>query len=319
MSTNAAASLNGLPVLFPGQGAQYSGMGREWTEVYPRAAETFQEADEALGFSLSDKCWHSGDEVNRTDIAQPGILTTGVAIIRTLEQHGFDRERMPLTAGLSLGEYTALWAAGVLEFQDAVRLVRLRGEAMQAASEATPSGMVSLMGADEASATSLAAAGAEVGVCQVANLNSPAQIILSGELAALDRVEEVAREHGIRRTRRLVVAGGFHSECMRPAADSLASALAEVELHAPRVPVISNVTARPVEGVEQVRELLAAQVCSPVLWEKSMRHATGSGHSAFVECGPGEVLAGLLRKIEADASTTRMTRPEDLEAKATSS
>ena len=151
-------------VLFPGQGAQFEGMGRDWCEAYPTARRTFEQASEVLGLALEELCWSRGEEVNRTDVAQPGILTTSAAIVRVLEEQGLDRSAAPLTAGLSLGEYTALWFAGALEFADALRLVRLRGEAMQAAAEAIPSGMVSLMGATEEQARALAAVGAEHGI-----------------------------------------------------------------------------------------------------------------------------------------------------------
>ncbi len=233
-------------IIFPGQGAQFEGMGRDWCETSSVAKDTFAEASEALGFSLEEACWQGGDQVNRTDIAQPGILVTSVAVIRTLEsEHGLDRSQAAVTAGLSLGEYTALWCAGSLAFVDAVRLVRLRGEAMQAASEATPSGMLSLMGGDEEKAKALAEVGSAHGICSVANLNSPGQVVLSGEHAALDAAAEVAKDHGVRRARKLVVAGGFHSECMRSAADALSAALADVEFKAPRIPFVTNVTGLP--------------------------------------------------------------------------
>ena len=300
-------------ILFPGQGAQCEGMGSDWAAAHPEARETFAEADELLGFSLSKACWESGDTVNRTDIAQPGILTTSVAIVRVLLGQGLEQQATPWTAGLSLGEYTALWYAGCLDFADALRLVRLRGEAMQTAAEACPSTMVSLMGADLAQAEALAAAGADEGISQVANINGPGQIILSGELAAMDKVEAVAKEHGVRRTRRLVVAGGFHSECMRPVAERLATALAEVEIRAPRCTFVSNVTAAAECEPERIRELLARQVCSPVLWEDSMRLALASGHRSFLEPGPGSVLAGILRKIDGEAQVRSAARPSDLE------
>ncbi|MDP6954843.1 MAG: ACP S-malonyltransferase, partial [Planctomycetota bacterium] len=264
-------------ILFPGQGAQREGMGRDWAQAHRVARETFAEADELLGFSLTEACWESGETVNRTDIAQPGILTTSVAIVRVLIEQGLDRAATPWTAGLSLGEYTALWYAGCLEFGDALRLVRLRGEAMQAAGEACPSTMVSLMGATLEQAQALASAGSSTGISQVANINAPGQIILSGEVAAMDSVEALAKEHGVRRTRRLVVAGGFHSECMRPAADSLAAALEQVEIRPPRCTFVSNVTAAAEDDPERIRRLLAQQVCSPVLWEDSMRLALAAG------------------------------------------
>ncbi len=288
-------------------------MGREWCETFPVAAETFQRADAVLGFSLSDAAWYRGDDVHRTDIAQPGILTTSVAIVRVLVTQGLELESVPLVAGLSLGEYTALWAAGSLDFDDAVRLVRLRGEAMQDAAEKIPSGMTSLMGADLETAEGLARVGSAHGICSVANLNAPGQIVISGELAALEAVEAVASEHGVRRARRLVVAGGFHSECMRPAAERLKQALTEVEIRAPRVPFITNVTGRLASEPEEIQANLAEQVCAPVRWEASMRTALGMGVQKFLEPGPGEILAGLMRKIDRSIPVRPVTTPESLE------
>ncbi|MEW6073028.1 MAG: ACP S-malonyltransferase [Planctomycetota bacterium] len=304
-------------ILFPGQGAQHPGMGKDWCDAYPAARRVFAAADEALGFPLSEACWSGGDAVHRTDIAQPGILTTSAAILAVLGERGLDPRRAPMTAGLSLGEYTALLCAGALELADAVRLVRLRGEAMQAASEATPSSMTSLMGADLATAEALAAVGRTRGICAIANLNGPGQVVLSGEIAALEAVEAAAKDHGIRRAVRLTVAGGFHSECMRPAAERLATALAEVTVRPPAVPVYSNVTGAPVRDPDEIRSLLARQVTSPVLWEKSMRAALAAGIVSFLEPGPGNVLSGLLRRIAKEAGVEVATRsaatPADLE------
>ena len=296
-------------ILFPGQGAQFPGMGREWAEAFPAAARVFERADEALGFSLSEACWERGDDVHRTDIAQPGILATSAAIVSVLRERGLKTAQSPLTAGLSLGEYTALWCAGSLSLEDALRLVRLRGEAMQAASEALPSSMTSLMGAELENAEALAALGREHGICSVANVNAPGQIVLSGELAALDAVEASAPDHGVKRAIRLQVAGGFHSECMRPAAERLAAALTEVEIRAPATPFLSNVSGAPVADPEAIRGFLAQQVCSPVLWEKSMRWALDQGLEAFLEPGPGSVLAGLMRRISRAAG-----RPAEVRA-----
>ena len=300
-------------ILCPGQGAQFEGMGRDWAEAFPTAAATWREADVALGFSLTEACWSSGEDVNRTDIAQPGIFTCGVAIMRVLEERGLDLSAVPFVAGLSLGEYTALWAANVFDFADGVRLVRLRGEAMQAAAEATPSSMTSLMGANLEQAQALAMVGSESGICQVANLNAPGQIILSGEIAALEVAEAAAKEHGVRRTRRLVVAGAFHSECMRSAAERLAAALTEVELRPARVPVVSNVTAQPSQDPAVLGQQLAEQVCASVLWERSMRWALDQGVTEFVELGPGTVLAGIMGKIDKEASVRAAATPGDLE------
>ena len=301
-------------ILLPGQGAQFEGMGKDWCEAFEVARHTFESADEILGFSLSEKCWSSGDEVNRTDIAQPGIFTTSVAVLRSLMEQGLDLGAASLCAGLSLGEYTALWAAGSLDFADGLRLVRLRGVAMQEASELHPSSMISLMGATEEQAYALAEVGSEHGICSVANLNAPGQVILSGELGALEVVEGKAKDHGVRRTRRLVVAGGFHSECMRPAADRLAAALEDVEIKAPRVPFVSNVNAEPTSDPAQIKRQLAQQVCAPVLWERSMRWALGQGITRFLEPGPGQVLAGIMRKIDGDAEVRSAATPSDVSA-----
>lgn len=299
-------------ILFPGQGAQFPGMGRDFCEAFPVARDTFAQADEALGFALSDKCWNAEDEVHRTDIAQPGIFTTSAAIIRVLESRGFDRKSVPLVAGLSLGEYTALWCAGSISFVDGVRLVRLRGEAMQAASDATPSSMVSLMGATEDQARALAQVGSRHGICAVANLNAPGQVILSGEIAALDAAEAAAKDHGVRRTRRLTVAGGFHSECMRPAAERLRAALAMTRIKPPSTTFVSNVTAVATDDPEKIRTQLADQVCAPVLWEKSMRFALARNVRAFLEPGPGEVLGGLMKKIDPEAIVRSVATPAAL-------
>jgi [acyl-carrier-protein] S-malonyltransferase len=301
-------------ILFPGQGAQFAGMGRDFAERFPEARATFEEADRALGFALSDACWNQGEEVNRTDVAQPGIYTTSVAVVRVLEARGLVRSKLEFVAGLSLGEYTALWCADALEFVDGLRLVRLRGEAMQDASARNPSSMVSLMGATEEQARALAAHAATAGICQVANLNGPGQVILSGALAALDLAESAAKDFGIRRTRRLVVAGGFHSECMRPAAERLARALSEVRIRAPAVPFASNVTGELSTDPERIRSQLADQVCASVLWEKSMRLALARGVKSFLEPAPGEVLGGILRKIDESASLTAVARPEQVPA-----
>ncbi|MCK6446219.1 MAG: ACP S-malonyltransferase [Planctomycetes bacterium] len=301
-------------VLFPGQGAQFEGMGRDWCEAFPTARETFARASRVLGFSLEDACWSEGEEVNRTDVAQPGIFVTSAAIVNVLVERGYPPTTAALTAGLSLGEYTALWFAGSLEFDDAVRLVRLRGEAMQDASEKIPSSMTSLMGATEEQAFALAAVGATKGICSVANLNAPGQIVVAGELAALDALEAAAKDHGVRRTRRLVVAGGFHSECMRPAADRLARALSEVTIRAPRVPFLTNVTGETEHDPARIRANLAQQVCAPVRWEQSMRNAISRGVTRFLEPGPGKVLAGLLGKIAPEATVRSAATPAELSA-----
>ncbi len=305
-------------LLFPGQGAQFPGMGREWAERFPAARRVFMDADRILGFALSDACWNHGDEVHRTDIAQPGILVTSVAIVSCLVEAGLDPRAAPMAAGLSLGEYTALWFASSLSFEDAVRLVHVRGKAMQLASEALSSSMTSLIGASVEQADALVAVGRARGICSIANLNAPGQIVLSGELAALDEVERSAQGLGVKRAVRLTVAGGFHSECMRPAADELVRALSEVEIRPPRVPFLSNVSGAPLSDPSEIRSALGMQVCAPVLWEKTMRWALERDITRFLEPGPGAVLAGLLRRIAKESGGTadvqNIERPDDLEA-----
>lgn len=288
-------------LLFPGQGAQYPGMGREIAESWPVAREFFERADAALGFSLTEVLWDGPEEdVHRTDVCQPGILTVSAAIVAVLESEGrLDRDSVRVTAGLSLGEYTAHWFAGTLSFEDAVRLVRRRGEAMQAASEATPSGMAAVMGLSlEDIEATCGTVRDEGGVVVVANRNAPGQVVISGEQGALDTCCERLTAAGARRVIPLTVAGAFHSPVMDPAAESLRAALAEVELAEPRIPVVSNVTAERVEGAEHIRELLARQVVSPVLFELTLRGMVEDGVTDFVEPGPGRTLAGFLKKID---------------------
>ncbi len=306
-------------LLFPGQGAQFPGMGRDWCAAFPQARETFRRASAVLSWSLEDACWNRGDEIHRTDLAQPAIFVTSAAVLNVLAARGFEADRASLCAGLSLGEYSALWLAGSLSFDDTLRLVALRGEAMQRASELVPSSMVSLMGASEEQARALAQAAASAGICTVANLNAPGQIIVAGELAALERLEALAKDHGVKRTRRLVVAGGFHSACMRSAQAELQAALAAVEIRAPRIPFLSNVTGNFESDPSTIRRLLSEQVCSSVLWERSMRTAIGAGVTRFIEPAPGKVLAGLLGKIEPGAEVRSLDTPDKLDLSTASS
>lgn len=288
-------------ILFPGQGAQYVGMGREIAESWPVAREFFERADEALGLSLTDTLWNgSEEEVNRTDVCQPGILTVSAAITSVLEAEGLlTRDDVAQVAGLSLGEYTAHWYAGTFSFEDAVRLVRKRGEAMQAAADATASGMAAIMGPSlEEIEAHCAAVREDGGVVVVANLNAPGQVVISGEQGALDRCCERLTEAGARRVIPLPVAGAFHSPVMAPASAALAAALETTAFVDPSVPVVSNVTAEPVTDAATARGLLAEQVVSPVLFERSLRAMIDGGLGPFVEPGPGRALAGFLRKID---------------------
>ena len=285
--------------VFPGQGSQAVGMGQDLAKDFVAAKSVLAEVDEALGQDLSGLMANGPiEDLTLTENAQPALMAASLAVMRVLEsEFDVDVTAASFVAGHSLGEYSALAAAGSLSISDAAKLLKLRGQSMQKAVPVGEGTMAALLGADEDLAAQAVAAGAEAGVCAIANDNAPGQIVLSGELAALDAVEAAAKDHGIKRAVRLTVAGGFHSECMRPAAERLAAALAEVEIQAPRVPVVSNVTARPVDGPDAIRSGLAQQVCAPVLWEDSMRWALEQGVRSFVEPGPGTVLAGLMRRI----------------------
>lgn len=301
-------------VVFPGQGAQKVGMGADFVERFSVARELFEQAAEVLGYDLGQICLEGPDEtLTLTKHCQPAIFLVSAAIIRVLEDEGkLDRESIAFTAGLSLGEYTALWFAGVLGFEDGLRLVARRGEAMQAASDAPPSGMISLLGADLEVAEAIATEAAEGEVLSVANLLSPGQIVLSGTKTALARVPEMAKARGIRRAIPLNVAGAFHSALMAPAAETLVAALAETTINAPRIPVVSNVTGRPMSEPAEIRENLGAQVVKPVQWHQSMQHMIDAGVTEFIEPGPGRVLAGLLRKIDRDKSARNIEAVAEL-------
>jgi len=290
-----------LALLCPGQGAQAVGMGVAWTTRSARAQDVFARASEVLGFDLLRVCAEGpAGELTRTDVCQPAILTTSAACLAALEEEGrIDLGQVQVALGLSLGEYTALHAAGVLGLEDAVRLVRLRGQAMQEASESPPSGMTSIIGVSpEEAAEVCAGATADGGVCVVANLNSPGQVVISGDKGALGRAEALAAERGFRRAVRLDVAGAFHSPLMEPARARLETAIADTEFKAPRFPVIGNVDACPATDPAVLRNNLVRQLTSPVLFEASLRRAIADGAEKFVELSPGRVLVGFVKKVD---------------------
>ncbi len=311
MSTPSGSAM----MMFPGQGAQAVGMGLDFAERFPRSRELFARADEVLGFKLSDLCFHGSEaELNRTEICQPGILVTSLAIVVALESEGrVDRNEFGAAAGLSLGEYTALVYAESLEFDDAVRLVRNRGRYMQECSDRVPSGMVSLLGGDEASAEEVCRRAGEKGPIAIANRNAPEQWVLSGARAAADEAARIAPTLGFRRAIPLKVSGAFHSEFMRDAALSLEQDLAKVKVRRPRIRFLTNVTGGFAEEPDAIRRHLAEQVLSPVLWERCIRTALTAGFRSFFEPGPGKVLSGLLRKIDSNATARAVERLPDLD------
>jgi [acyl-carrier-protein] S-malonyltransferase len=293
--------------LFPGQGAQVVGMGQALCEALPAARTLFDEAAAILGYDLLAVCTDGPTEkLNATDVSQPAIYVASLAALESLKASDPTAvESCAATAGLSLGEYTALTFAGSLSFADGLRVVQRRGQAMQAAAEASPSGMMSILGLERFQVESICDEASQVGLVQVANLLCPGNIAISGSRDALTAAERLAEGKGAR-TVRLAVAGAFHTDLMKPADERLAEALRGVDLKVPRLPVWSNVDARPHTDPEEIRQLLVRQVLSPVMWEETMRNLLADGCDKFYEVGPGRVLAGLLKRVQRKVDCTNV-------------
>jgi len=291
--------LSRIAFLFPGQGAQQVGMGQKLAESHPSARALFDRANDVLGYDLAKLCFEGPTEqLDSTVISQPALFVTSLVALEALRQESPDVVlSCEATAGLSLGEYTALTFAGVLEFEDGVRLVQQRGAAMQEASDATPSGMVSILGLEPVQVEQLCQDVRGEDVLQVANLLCPGNIVVSGHNAACERVAEAAPAAGAMKAIPLAVAGAFHTPIMGSAVGKLTAALADVPMKPARIPVISNVDATAHSDPEEIRQLLIQQVVSPVRWEDSMRTLLADGYDHFYEIGPGRVLRGLLRRI----------------------
>lgn len=306
-------------IVCPGQGAQTVGMGQVWAETSPEARAVFDEADQVLGTSLgqplSSICFNGpGEVLNRTDVSQPALYTCAIASWRGMcAQLGLAEGEAPIraAAGLSLGEYSALHVAGSFSFADGLRLVALRGKAMQNAAEAVPSGMVALVGADEEQAEAVCNEARGSGVLVCANFNAPGQVVLSGDKDACARAEKVAADKGLRAVA-LAVAGAFHSPIMQPAAEALSTALAGVSIEAPRVPVWSNVTAKPhVDDAGSIRARLAEQLTSPVRWARSFAAMVEQfGETQVHELAPGKTLAGMAKRISRSTKVISHDAPE---------
>jgi [acyl-carrier-protein] S-malonyltransferase len=307
-----------LAFLFPGQGSQAVGMGVELSEAFAPAREVFQEVDDALGQGLS-RLMREGpeDQLTLTENAQPALMAVSLAVMRTLEREfGVAVEKAAFVAGHSLGEYSALAAAGAISLADTARLLKLRGQAMQRAVPVGAGAMASLIGpkTDVALAEAAAAAGSEVGVCVVANDNNNGNVVISGAKAAVDRAIEKAKELGARAIP-LNVSAPFHCPLMQPAADEMARALADATILAPRTPLVANVTARPTNDPETIRRLLVEQVTGRVRWRESVEWLAGEGGATrFAEAGAGKVLSGMAKRIAPDAEATPLNTPADLEA-----
>jgi [acyl-carrier-protein] S-malonyltransferase len=300
-------------LLFPGQGSQFVGMGRDLVAASAPARATFEEADDALGFALSRVCFDGPEsELTATATAQPAILTHSVAVLRAI---GERMGPVAMAAGHSLGEFSAWVAAGSFAFVEALRVVRLRGELMQRGGEARPGTMAALLGLEDAAVDALCRSVSRDGsVCVPANYNAPGQVVVSGDVDAVERALAGARAAGAKRALRLNVSGAFHSPLMAVALDGLRARLASAALAEPAFPVVSNVTAEPVRSAERARALLVEQLVSPVRWTACIAAMRAAGVDRFVELGPGSVLTGLLRRIDRAAAAAAVGTAEQVEA-----
>lgn len=303
--------------LFPGQGSQSVGMGKALAEAFPAARAVFDEVDEALGQKLSTLMFEGPeDQLTLTANAQPALMAHSLAVIRVLEaEKGLDlAASAAFVAGHSLGEYSALAAAGALSISDTAKLLRIRGDAMQAAVPVGKGAMAALLGAEWDLATEIAEiAATDTGlICDVANDNGGGQVVLSGDKAAVDRACEIAKEKGVKRAIPLPVSAPFHSALMAPAASAMEAALAKATILAPKVPLVANVTAGPVSDPEAIRRNLVLQVCGSVRWRESMVWLGGQGVTRFVECGSGKVLTGIAKRLVAGSEAVSLGAPDDL-------
>ncbi|MEM1064473.1 MAG: ACP S-malonyltransferase [Pseudomonadota bacterium] len=305
--------------LFPGQGAQAIGMGKALADAYPAARTVFEEVDDALGEALSTLIW-GGDieELTLTANAQPALMATSIAALRALEAEGAGIERASFVAGHSLGEYSALCAAGAIELADTARLLRARGQAMQAAVPVGEGAMAAILGLALEDVTALAGDAAMGEVCVAANDNDPAQVVISGHKAAVARAADLAKERGAKRALLLPVSAPFHSPLMEPAARAMAQALEHVDIARPQVPIVANVLAHDVSEPGTIRSLLVEQVTHSVRWRESVAWMVREGVTEFWEIGAGKALIGMVRRIAREAETRAVGSPDDVAAAAAS-
>jgi len=301
--------------LFPGQGAQFVGMGKDAADAFPAAKEIFQKANDILRFDVARICFEGpADTLNTTTISQPAIFATSAAIlevVRTAEKTAAIKP--DITAGLSMGEYTALYAAGLISFADALMLVKKRGEAMQTAADKSKGGMVAIIGLDEDKVRQLCEEASQGEILEAVNFNCPGQVAISGEVSACQRAEKLAEKYGAIKAVRLEVAGAFHTTMMTPAAEALSRALAQTSIASPAGPkVIANVTADYYTSADQIRSSLAKQLTAPILWQKCMERLLADGVEVFYEIGPGKVLTGLMKRINRKANIINLSSAQSL-------
>ncbi|MEO1310467.1 MAG: ACP S-malonyltransferase [Pseudomonadota bacterium] len=304
----------GQAYVFPGQGSQAVGMGQDLADAFPAAREVFEEVDDALGQKLSQLMWEGPeDELRLTANTQPALMAHSVAAMRVLEKEaGADVSKAAFVAGHSLGEYSALCAAGAISLSETARLLRIRGEAMQAAVPVGEGAMAAILGLDLEKVAGVLA-GVE-GTVEIANDNCPGQVVISGATAAVEAASAALKEAGAKRAVPLPVSAPFHSSLMQPAAERMAEALQDASISAPAAPVMANVTAAPTSDPAEIRNLLVKQVTGRVRWTESVRAMLAAGVDQFVEVGTGKVLSGLIKKVERDAVVANVGSPADIEA-----
>jgi [acyl-carrier-protein] S-malonyltransferase len=305
-----------IAFVFPGQGSQAAGMGAELANAYPAARAVFDEVDAALHQKLSNLMFDGPlDTLTLTENAQPALMAVSLAVIRVLETEGFQLSgKVQCVAGHSLGEYSALAAAGALTIADAARLLKARGKAMQTAVPVGQGAMAALLGVGKDAAEKLATAAAQGEVCQVANDNEPTQAVISGTKSAIDRAAELAKAHGVRRFMPLNVSAPFHCALMQPAADAMAEALAKVDIRKPVVPLYSNVLAAPISDPAEIRKRLIEQVTGTVRWRESIAAMAAAGITDIYEIGSGKVLAGLAKRIVPTLQAMSLGTPQEIQA-----
>ena len=301
--------------VFPGQGAQTIGMGKALADAYPAAKAVFDEVDEALGEDLSGLIWE-GDiaDLTLTANAQPALMATSLAAMRALEAEGVGIGAASFVAGHSLGEYSALAAAGALSVADTARLLRIRGTAMQEAVPVGVGAMAAILGLDFAAVQDVAAEAAQAEVCQAANDNDPAQVVVSGDKAAVERAVDIAKAKGAKRALLLPVSAPFHCSLMAPAADVMAGALANVAFNEPAVPLVANVVAEAVSDPAKIKSLLVDQVTGSVRWRESVIYLAAQGVTEIYEIGAGKALSGMIKRIDRSIATTAVGAPDDVAA-----
>ena len=302
-----------VALLFPGQGAQYIGMGKDMYEAFKESKTVFDRADEILGFSLTKLCFEGPlEELTKTINCQPAILTTSIAALEAFKSLPADRHALSAigyTAGLSLGEYSALVASGALSFEDGLRLVRKRAELMEETAKKHPGKMSAILGLGRKELEEIC----HNSSCEIANLNCPAQVVISGKVEAVDKAKEEALSKGAKRALDLEVSGAFHSSLMQEAAAGFAGFLKNFNLGPGSIPVISNVTARPQQNKAEITQNLIKQICSPVLWEDTIKFMAAQGVKTFYEIGPGNILKGLIRKINPELTVINIGKKEDVD------